>query len=242
MSNRSTIAKGAVAAVAGVATLAAAAMAPAAASAQSAGYYGQTQGNTYYDPCRRDQTNRSTAGALIGGALGAVIGSNAAAGGVRTEGALLGGALGAAAGAAVGNRGAACAPGYDNRTTQNSGYYDQNRYGQTYRGQTYGGQNYGQTYGQSYGQPQYQGGYYQSGSAPGYYGSSYDSNRYGYSSSSSSYGQAYDRYGRTYSVAQRAGADGCSIAESPIYMPDGSTQKRFVRVCRDSSGRYQVVD
>ncbi|MDP3385411.1 MAG: hypothetical protein Q8S47_19070, partial [Phenylobacterium sp.] len=155
------------------------------------------------------------------------------AGGVRTEGALLGGALGAAAGAAVGNRAAACAPGYDNRTTQNShygngGYYDQNRYGQGY--------------GQSYGQPQYQGGYYQSGAAPGYYGSSYDSNRYGYSASSSSYGQAYDRHGRTYSVAQRPGADGCSIAESPIYMPDGTTQKRFVRVCRDNSGRYQVVD
>ncbi|MBW0152333.1 MAG: hypothetical protein KXJ53_14080, partial [Phenylobacterium sp.] len=155
------------------------------------------------------------------------------AGGVRTEGALLGGALGAAAGAAVGNRAAACAPGYDNRATQNSyygngGYYDQNRYGQGY--------------GQSYGQPQYQGGYYQSGAAPGYYGSSYDSNRYGYSASSSSYGQAYDRYGRTYSVAQRPGADGCSIAESPIYMPDGTTQKRFVRVCRDNSGRYQVVD
>ena len=43
-------------------------------------------------------------------------------------------------------------------------------------------------------------------------------------------------------VDQRPGADGCSVAESPIYMPDGSVQKRFVRVCRDSSGRYQVVD
>ncbi len=233
MSTRSTIAKGAVAAVAGVATLAAAAVAPTAASAQSYGYYGQTQGQAYYDPCRRDQTNRSTAGALIGGALGAVIGSNAAAGGVRTEGALLGGALGAAAGAAIGNRGAACTAGYDSHTTQNSyygngGYYGQNRYGQGYGG--------------SYGQPQYQGGYYQSGAAPGYYGSSYDNNRYGYTASHGGYGQAYDRYGRTYSVAQRPGADGCSIAESPIYMPDGSTQKRFVRVCRDNSGRYQVVD
>lgn len=239
MSTRSTIAKGAVAAVAGVATLAAAAVAPTTASAQSYGYYGQTQGNSYYDPCRRDQTNRSTTAALIGGALGAVIGSNAAAGGVRTEGALLGGALGAAAGAAVGNRSAACAPGYNNRTTTqnsyNGGYYDQNRYGQGY------GQSYGQSYGQPYGQPQHQGGYYQSGAARGYYGSSYDNNRYGYGSSTS-YGQVNDRYGRAYSVAQRPGADGCSIAESPIYMPDGSTQKRFVRVCRDSSGRYQVVD
>jgi hypothetical protein len=32
------------------------------------------------------------------------------------------------------------------------------------------------------------------------------------------------------------------LAESPIYLPDGRIQKRFVRVCQDSSGRYQVVD
>lgn len=219
MSNRTKIAKGAVAAVAGLATLAGAAAVPTFAAAQSSGYYDSRSGY-YYDPCRRDQTNRSTAGALIGGVLGAVVGSNAAAGGVRTEGALLGGALGAAAGAAIGNRGAACAPGYDNRTAQydgyygsqaNSGYYNQGYYGSSYP------------------------------AARGYYGSSYDQGRYGHSTSYD-YGQAYDRYGRSYPIAQRPSADGCSIAESPIYMPDGSTQKRFVRVCRDNSGRYQVVD
>ena len=37
-------------------------------------------------------------------------------------------------------------------------------------------------------------------------------------------------------------ANGCTVAESPIYMPDGRVQTRFVRVCRDSSGRYAVVD
>jgi hypothetical protein len=37
-------------------------------------------------------------------------------------------------------------------------------------------------------------------------------------------------------------ADGCTLAESPIYLPDGTVQKRFVRVCRDANGRYQVVD
>lgn len=36
--------------------------------------------------------------------------------------------------------------------------------------------------------------------------------------------------------------NGCTMAESPIYMPDGRTQKRLVRVCPDSNGRYQVVD
>ena len=222
MSNRSTIAKGSLAAVAGLATLAAGAAIPTFASAQSAGYYGSS--GAYYDPCRRAQTNRGTAGALIGGALGAAIGSNAAAGGVRTEGALLGGALGAAIGAGVGNSSAACAPGsransYDNNAYNGyygDGYYSSNAYG------------YGSGYGSN-----------------GYYGSSYDQGRYGYSNSydrSSYYGSAYDRYGRSYPIAQRPGADGCSVAESPIYMPDGSVQKRFVRVCRDSSGRYQVVD
>ena len=54
---------------------------------------------------------------------------------------------------------------------------------------------------------------------------------------------AYDRRGRSYTVTeQRPDANGCTLAESPIYMPDGRTEKRFVRVCADSTGRYQVVD
>src|SRR5690606_22944051 len=104
MQIRSNLAKGALALAAGVASLTMAA-APSVASAQP-------YGGTYYDPCKRDQTNRGTAGALVGGALGAAIGSNAAAGKNRTEGALLGGALGAVAGAAVGNNSAACRSGY----------------------------------------------------------------------------------------------------------------------------------
>ncbi len=36
--------------------------------------------------------------------------------------------------------------------------------------------------------------------------------------------------------------NGCTLAESPIHMPDGRTETRFVRVCRDASGRYAVVD
>ena len=30
--------------------------------------------------------------------------------------------------------------------------------------------------------------------------------------------------------------------ETATLLPDGRTQTRFVRVCRDSSGRYAVVD
>ena len=53
-----------------------------------------------------------------------------------------------------------------------------------------------------------------------------------------------DAVGRmTASMADRGpDAEGCTLAESPIYMPDGRTQTRFVRVCRDASGKYAVVD
>ena len=54
---------------------------------------------------------------------------------------------------------------------------------------------------------------------------------------------AYDRRGERYPVTERApDPEGCTLAESPIYMPDGRTQTRFVRVCRDASGKYAVVD
>lgn len=190
MNFRSTFAKSTLASVAGVMALSAAASVPTYAAAQSAGYYG----GGYYDPCRRDTTQRGTMGALIGGALGAAIGSNAAARNARTEGALLGGALGAMGGAAVGKNSAACAPsGYRAPQTTYNGYY-----------------------GERYQEPAY---------AP-----------------------AYDER-RTYVppapyrvVQAPPQADGCTLAESPIYLPDGRTQKRFVRVCQDANGNYQVVD
>jgi hypothetical protein len=54
---------------------------------------------------------------------------------------------------------------------------------------------------------------------------------------------AYNSRGDRYRLSDRgADADGCTLAESPIYMPDGRTQTRFVRVCRDATGRYAVVD
>jgi hypothetical protein len=200
MNFRSTFAKSTLAGVAGVMALSAAAAVPTFASAQS------YQGGGYYDPCRRESTNRGTVGALIGGALGAAIGSNAAARNARTEGALLGGALGAVGGAAVGQNSAACRPGYGG---QSSTYYD-------------GGDN-------------------------GYYASDrrYDDSYYARDDRRDDYyrgSYAYDRRGNSYNVTSRAGADGCSLAESPIYLPDGRVQKRFVRVCQDANGNYQVVD
>ena len=54
---------------------------------------------------------------------------------------------------------------------------------------------------------------------------------------------AYRRDSYSYRVDQRsADVNGCTLAESPIYLPDGRVQKRFVRVCPDAQGRYQVVD
>lgn len=68
--------------------------------------------------------------------------------------------------------------------------------------------------------------------APAYYEGRYDDDHW-----------AYGPRGARFRIADRpVDPDGCTLAESPIYMPDGRVQKRFVRVCMDSSGRYQVVD
>ena len=194
MTRSSTFKKSALTAVAGVMALTGALSVPTFAAAQSAGYYG---GGYDYDPCRRASTNRGTAGALIGAALGAAIGSNAAARNARTEGALLGGALGAAAGATVGNRSAACnSSGY--APAPRTGYYQQRPYAEGYYENRY--------------------------RAPVQHQPRYEDD--------------YDHY----SVTERQSADSCTLAESPIYLPDGRVQKRFVRVCQDGGGRYQVVD
>jgi hypothetical protein len=196
MSKRVTIAKAATAALAGVVALAA-----GAAAAQTAPYAARSENGYHYDPCRRDAAQRGTAGALIGGGMGAVIGSNAAARNARTEGALLGGLLGAIAGGVIGNKTAACtsappppppvATNYETREP----YYD----------------------------------------------------RDAYAAADAARDDAWKREDawadHRRRVEDRApDAGDCTLAESPIYMPDGRTQSRFVRVCRDASGRYAVVD
>jgi hypothetical protein len=58
------------------------------------------------------------------------------------------------------------------------------------------------------------------------------------------YERSYERH-EGYRVDNRTGqadVNGCTLAESPIYLPDGRVQKRFVRVCPDANGKYQVVD
>lgn len=200
MSN--AIAKAAAAALAGAALIAA-----GAAQAQSA-YQGPATGpgspGYNYDPCRRDANQRGTAGALIGGGMGAVIGSNAAARNARTEGAILGGLLGAIAGGVIGNKTAACTNTSYDRTASapppppraDAPYYDRDAYADSAAAQARD-----------------------------------DAWR--------------DRdldVGRPVSAPPRDSGEDCRLAESPIYMPDGRTQTRFVRVCRDASGKYAVVD
>src|SRR5258708_5810272 len=184
MTKSSTFAKGALAVAAGLVALGAA----ASASAQP---YGPGYGN--YDPCRRDAGNRGITGALIGGAGGAVLGSQLGAGGPRTDGSLRGGVAGALAGAAVGHNTAACtdgpSPSYSYRDTPPpppppgpSAYYEP---------------------------------------AP----QAYDDAGYGpppprYAERETVW--AYGRRGtRLRVVEDRAGPDGCTVAESPAYMPDG---------------------
>lgn len=95
------------------------------------------------------------------------------------------------------------------------------------------------SYQQGFTEPPVQDGFYgYDDGRGGYAQGSYDP-RYGNDGYDDGYGYS-DGYARP--VTDAPSADNCSLAESPIYLPDGRVQKRFVRVCRDSSGRYQVVD
>jgi len=73
---------------------------PAYPAPPAATYYGRN--TAYTTTCRNDHSGR-TAGAVLGGLAGAVLGSNLSAPGRHTENSLLGGVLGAAVGGAVGN-------------------------------------------------------------------------------------------------------------------------------------------
>lgn len=190
---------------------------PTLASAQAYGSqgYGSSYGGAYdnqgyyYDPCQRSTTNRTTGGALAGGAIGMALGSGIAARGHRTDGSIVGGVLGAVVGSMAGKSSAACTTGRSvppppppPPSAYNGSYDDRD-----------------------------------------YRSSSYDSGRRDYGDSYSE--RTYERregYRVSDRAAGQADVNGCTLAESPIYLPDGRVQKRFVRVCPDSNGKYQVVD
>ncbi|THD51336.1 glycine zipper 2TM domain-containing protein [Phenylobacterium sp.] len=205
MTKSSTFAKGCVAASVGLLALGAA----AAASAQPAPAYNN------YDPCQRDANGRGVAGALLGGAGGAVIGSQMAAGGHRTDGSLLGGVVGAIAGAAIGHSTAACTNGPPPPPPGQAGEDGPPPPG--YQPGPPPPPGYGGAY---YAPPPPPPGYYPQREALFVYG----------------------RHGVRYRVVEeRVGPDGCTVAESPVYFPDGRVDRRFVRVCPDYRGRYFIV-
>lgn len=182
-----------------------------------------TAGGHYYDGCHRDTVNRGTGGAVVGALAGAVVGSQVAASGHRTDGSLVGGVLGALIGNKVGRDSAACDDG---------GYaYGYGGPRPAYRTYVYRG----------YGRPYYGGGYvyerrvYRS---DGYYDPRRDAYREGYRDGRRD-GDQDDEMTLTDQPADR---DGCRLAESPVYMPNGEVQKRYVRVCPDAQGHFQVVD
>lgn len=88
-------------------------------------------------------------------------------------------------------------------------------------------------YDRSYAAPAPAYGYYEERqyARPDYY-DRYQSQRY---AQSGSYGYDYAPPSN-YDTTSR-----CTYVESPIYMPDGRTEKRMVQVCPDRNGRYQVV-
>jgi hypothetical protein len=197
---------------------------PTLASAQAYGssYGGSAYGNQgyYYDQCQRSTANRTTGGALTGGAIGMALGSGIAARGHRTDGSVLGGVLGAVVGGMAGKASAACAPGQalpppppPPPSAYNGSYED----------------------------PAYRSGSSYSGSP---YSGSYDDARRD-AQRDSYYERSYERrdgYRVNERTSGQADVNGCTLAESPINMPDGRVQKRFVRVCPDAQGKYQVVD
>lgn len=60
------------------------------------------------DICRQEQRRQGNTGAIAGGVLGAVLGSQVAGRGAKTEGAVLGGAVGAVAGNQIAKRRVRC--------------------------------------------------------------------------------------------------------------------------------------
>jgi len=200
MTKSTAFAKGVIAAVAGLAALG------CAAAAQAQPYGGPGYSN--YDPCRRDAGNRGIVGALIGGGIGATIGSQAAANHHRTDGSLLVVARGAIAGAAIGNNTAACKDAPPPPPPPPIAEAPPPPPPVEYRD-------------------------YRDAPPPPPPPPAYVEREV----------WVYGRHGVRYRVVgERYDRYGCTLAESPIYMPDGRVDYRHVRVCPDERGRYYAVD
>lgn len=94
-----------------------------AAPALTAPQFAAAQGERSYgsgDICRQQQRSAANKGTLAGGLIGALVGSQVAGHGAKTEGAVLGGAVGAVAGHQIAKHNAKCVA-YPRRVSQRSG-------------------------------------------------------------------------------------------------------------------------
>jgi hypothetical protein len=165
-----------------------------------------------YDPCQREANSRGVTGGFLGAAGGAVLGSQFAASGHRRDGSLLGGVIGALAGASIGHSTAACGSAPPRRYDEVPPPPPPQAYYQPEPSPP----------------PAYDDAYYAPPPPPAYERDAV---------------WVYGRHGVRYRVEEdRMGPDGCTLAESPVYLPDGRVDQRFVRVCPDRRGRYHVVD
>jgi hypothetical protein len=178
--------------MAGAMAVAAVTAVPATAAAQSnySSYASQDQ------VCAKKRQDRMIAGGALGAIAGAVLGSNVAGRGAKSEGGALGAVAGAVAGGMIGRNTAKCGP------------YDQYGYHNGQYGQHQGGGQYGGPYNGQYGDDGYglEGGPY----APAAYGGGGYNN--GYGQQQCRYGEQIlrDPDGRSYkqNVYMCRGADG----------------------------------
>src|SRR5213594_4079885 len=87
---------------AGLAIVAPTLSVPTFSAAQSAREYGSS------DICRHQRRSAATKGTIVGGLLGAAVGSGVAGHGAKTEGAVIGGVAGAVAGNQIGRHSVKC--------------------------------------------------------------------------------------------------------------------------------------
>ncbi|THD82723.1 MAG: glycine zipper 2TM domain-containing protein [Phenylobacterium sp.] len=192
--NRSSIAKGVAAAVAGAMALSAVGVAAQAQPYPAPAPYGGG-----YAACQQQAHSNGLLGAIIGGGIGAVLGSNVASNHHRSDGGLVGGGVGALVGASVGSSSANCnRPGYAVAPPP-----------------------------QAYAPPPVA---YAGPPAPAYYGPPPPPPAF-----------AYGYRGERFRIAREVGPDGCTLAESPVYLPDGRVERRFVRACMGPDGLFHVV-
>lgn len=120
-----------------IAAISATALALVSAAAVATPSFAQPYGYGAYEACRAKKSDKGTTGAVIGGLAGAVLGSQVAGRGDRTEGAVIGGLAGVLLGNTVGRSSAkssaACEARDYGRAAYRRAYYD-GRYDDRYDG------------------------------------------------------------------------------------------------------------